>query len=254
MDFITQFEKYSNHQLLKIINSPNDYKPNAIEAAKTIISNRQLSDEEIEEFNTEYQELREKTTKDKPTELYKNVFDFVNPLKGGALIPEKVIRIITVVLCGIFLLQVYREYEITFSFFESFKDDWYMIFSALPILIFATAITLFYLKKKIGWILLAAYLIHSVISTVWMHVMFVGVTPTGVEALDVISSFYISPIAQITRILSFIFHVGIIWVICTKSIRSAYPISTRTMVYTISITTLAMVLIMAYFVIRNHTV
>ena len=136
MDFKKQFEKYSIHQLLRIIDKPNDYQSDAIEAAKAIISNRQLSEEEIgiarDELNVEKQEHKENATKDKPTDVYKTVFSIVNPVNDGALVAEKAIRIISVVLCGIFLLQFYREYEMTFSLFDNVAEDWYIIFSALP--------------------------------------------------------------------------------------------------------------------------
>ena len=103
MDFIKQFEEYSTIKLLRIIDSPDDYQPEAVEAAKVILSNRQLSEEDIEiargNLNAEKREevRKENEFKDKVTSVYKSAFDSVNPMNKRNLVAEKIIRNITVV-------------------------------------------------------------------------------------------------------------------------------------------------------------
>jgi hypothetical protein len=46
-DFKEKYKAYTNLQLLYILNNSDDYQPEAVEAAKEIISGRQLSPEEI---------------------------------------------------------------------------------------------------------------------------------------------------------------------------------------------------------------
>ncbi len=43
-DFTERFRQYSNSDLLKIIDSPDDYEPSAVETAKTLLASHQLSD------------------------------------------------------------------------------------------------------------------------------------------------------------------------------------------------------------------
>jgi hypothetical protein len=47
MEFYEKYKTYSNSELLKIIEIPNDYQSQAVETAKTIFSDRQLSEDEI---------------------------------------------------------------------------------------------------------------------------------------------------------------------------------------------------------------
>lgn len=48
MDFKKKFSEYSNTELLKIIDNPDDYQTEAYEIAKTIFASRQLNVEEKE--------------------------------------------------------------------------------------------------------------------------------------------------------------------------------------------------------------
>jgi hypothetical protein len=45
-DFTEKFTAYSNTDLLKIIDSPDDFQPLAVETAKSIFASRQLSDKD----------------------------------------------------------------------------------------------------------------------------------------------------------------------------------------------------------------
>lgn len=48
MEFTDRYKNYSNSELLKIIDNPNNFQPLAVETAKAIFESRQLSDEDIE--------------------------------------------------------------------------------------------------------------------------------------------------------------------------------------------------------------
>jgi len=255
MDFIKQFEEYSTIQLLRIIDSPNDYQPDAVEAAKTIISNRQLPEEEIEkardELNGEKRE-KERELKDNPKDVYQSVFDAVNPVHSGILIPEKAIKIISIALSGLFLFQLYRELKFIYSIFIAGYADWSLFLDIyfLPLLVLAAVIVLFYKRKKAGWFLLAIYLIFSAISAIGMFIMLIKTHPAGIEALDVvISSSYIF---LITHILTFIFCAGIIGIISKENIRAVYSISEQTMINTITITTLTMIVLLISYLVYSY--
>ena len=249
MDFIKQFEKYSTIQLLRIIDSPNDYQPDAVEAAKTIISNRQLPEEEIEkarnELNGEKRE-KERELKDNPKDVYQSVFDAVNPLRSGILIPEKAIKIISIALSGLFLFQLYQELKFIYSIFIAGYADWSIFLDSyfLQLLVFAAVIVLFYKRKKIGWFLLVIYLIFSAISAIGMLIMLIKMHPDVV-----ISSSYIF---LITHILTFVFCAGIIGIISKENIRAVYSISEQTMINTITITTLTMIVLLISYLVYSY--
>ena len=235
MDFIRQFETYSTIQLLRIIDSPNDYQPNAVEAAKKIISSRQLSGEEFEIAKGVLDaEKREKEQKDKLKNIYKSFFDAVNPTHHGTFIPQNTIRLISIVLGGLFLFQLYRELELMYAIFfvESTDWDFFMLVYFLPLIFFATVIVLFYKRKKAGWFLLAIYLIFSAMSAIGMLIVF----------------------TKITRILTFILCAGITAVISKEDIRAIYSISEQAMLYTISIGILAMIVLLICYSVYSYGV
>jgi hypothetical protein len=47
MEFNEKFKTYSNTDLLRVIENPDDYQYQAVETAKIIFSERQLSEKEI---------------------------------------------------------------------------------------------------------------------------------------------------------------------------------------------------------------
>mgnify|MGYP000580745891 CR=1 FL=1 len=60
-DFEERFKNHSNSHLFKIIESKGQYQPEAIDAAKNILTSRQLTEEEIEKAKAEIAtEQREK--------------------------------------------------------------------------------------------------------------------------------------------------------------------------------------------------
>ena len=249
MEFIKKYEAYSTIQLLRIIDSPNDYQPDAVEAAKAIISNRQLSEEEFEiardGYNAEKQEeeRKEKGLKDNLKNVYNSIFDIINPMKGGSLVAEKRVKIISAVLVGLFLFQLYQQLKMLYiTFLEIGWDTFFIVVPLLPLIFIATVIVLFYKRKKTGWFMLTVYLIFSAVSEIETFVVFMTVNFVGVEAFS-ITLLYPTPIRHV---LKFIFYTAIAWIISRENVRSVYSINEKTMIYTISITTLIMVLIEWY--------
>ena len=249
MDFIKKYEAYSTIQLLRIIDSPDDYQPDAVEAAKAIISNRRLSEEEIEiardGYNAEKQEeeRKGKELKDNPKNVYNSIFDIVNPMKGGSLAAEKRVKIISAVFGGLFLLQLYDQLKMLYiTFLEIGWDTLFIVVPLLPLIIIATIIVLFYKRKKTGWFMFTVYLIFCAVSEIGMLVMFITVNIVEFEAFN-ITLLYPTPIRHV---LKFIFYTAIAWIISRENVRSVYSISEKTMIYTISITTIIMVLIEWY--------
>lgn len=245
MDFSEKFKTYSNANLLRVIENPDDYQPQAIETAKNIFADRQLSETEIkiakDELEVERQEKLRKeqqiqAVEDKVKNIGKSVFDQINPIQKKTPTPEKTIKIISILFGGLFLFQLYKEFGmLRFMFTDSYAEwDFSMVLYFLPLIIIPTATILFYMRKKTGWLILTIFLAYSAVSAIGQFFLTIKMKPSGISALDDI----FPQVSPITYILSFLFFGGIIWAISREKIRTIYSISKRTMILTISIVTL----------------
>ena len=249
MEFSEKFKTYSNADLLRVIENPDDYQPQAVETAKNIFADRQLPEMEVkiakDELEIEKQEklrkeLQKRAVEDKIKNISKSAFDQINPIQKETPTSEKTVIIISILLGGLFLFQLYKEFGmLKFMFTDSYAEwDFSMVLYFLPLIIIPTATILFYMRKKTGWLLLTIFLTYSAVSVIGQFVLTIKMKPSGVSALDDI----FPQVSPITYILSFLFFSGIIWTISRKKIRTIYFISSRAMILTISIVTLVMVL------------
>ena len=125
MEFDKKFRTYSNVDLLRIIENPDDYQPQAVETAKTIISDRQLSEMEIkiakDELEIEWQkklrkEQQKRKIEDKVESIEKSVFDPINSILKKILMSKIMIITVSILFGGFFLFQVYKEFGSLFFF------------------------------------------------------------------------------------------------------------------------------------------
>lgn len=243
MEFDEKYKTYSNTELLRVIVNPNDYQQIAVEAAKTIFSNRLLTEEEIkiakDELEIESQEKLNKEqekreNKDKLMNIGKSIIDTVNPIQKEIPSTEKTIKIISLLFGGLFLFRLYQEFGmISFMFTDSSSVwDFSMVLYFLPLVVIPTATILFYMRKKFGWILLTVFLTYSAVSVIGFFILIMNLRVSGFDALD---NFF-SQTSMITYLLSFLFFAGAIFAISRENIRSIYKINKQTMVLTISIT------------------
>ncbi len=251
MEFTEKFKTYTNTELLRIIDNPNGYQPAAVETAKTIFSDRQLTNEEIkiakDELEIENQEKINKEQKkraieDKFISIGKSVIDTVNPIQKETPSIEKTIKIISLLLGGLFLFQLYQEFEIlSYIFTDSSANlDFSLVLYLLPLVVILTAAILFYKKKKIGWILLTVFLTYSAVSAIGISILIIVMMFMGLDELD---NFF-SQTSMTKYLLTFLFFAGIIFAISRENIRTVYGISKQTMVLTISITVIIVGLIL----------
>ena len=119
MEFDEKYKTYSNTELLRVIDNPEDYQQIAVETAKTIFSKRLLTEVEIkiakDELEIERQEKLNKEqekseNKDKLMNIGKSIIDTVNPIQNNTPTTEKTIKIITLLFGGLFLFQLYKEF------------------------------------------------------------------------------------------------------------------------------------------------
>lgn len=241
-DFTEKFSTYSNTELLKIIESPDDFQPIAVETAKTIFESRQLSDKDIEIARAELDALKqEKETADLKKKEFENkvkniaasVLSTVNPIQAETPNSDKIIKIISIVFGGLFLFQLYQEFGmISFMFTDSGANwDFSMVLYFLPLLIVPTATILFFKRKKIGWTLLAIFLSYSAVGSIGLFILTVNREPSNFPALD---NIFPQP-SPTTHIMTLLFFAGTLWTICKEAIREIYSVDKKYMFRTIGI-------------------
>lgn len=242
MDFTKTFKDYSNTDLLKIIHNPNEYQSQAVDTAKTIFASRELSEEELEVAKAELliqQEDKEvkgqkiNNIENKMKNIGASLLNNVNPIQTETVTAEKLIKIISIVFCGLFIFKFYKEFGmISFMFTDSgAKWDFSMILYFLPFVIIPIATFLFFKRKKIGWTLLAVFLTYSAISSFELFILAINMKSSGVPALDSI----FPQTSPITHILALAFWGGILWTISKINIREIYTVDRKYMLLTIGI-------------------
>lgn len=172
------------------------------------------------------------------SETEKYTFEQINPIQKETSTSERTIRIVLLFLVGLFLFQlyIYIKFGVLKYLFTSDYAKWNlsMVFYFFPLVVIPTATILFYMRKKIGWLLLIIFLTFKAVSAIGQFIvavkMAIKIHSTGIVSLG---SPQISPTISI---LSLALFSGIIWTISRKKIRTIYSVSNRTMIMTISIT------------------
>jgi len=241
MDFSEKFKTYSNADLLRIIENPNDYQSQAVEVAKNIFSDRNLSETELEIAKNELEIETETKIKIEQEKIavenkVKSIFDRFNPISTKISTAEKTIRIISILFFGFYLRQLYIDFDFWRFMFTSSYADWHISIAPhiLTLIAYPVGIVLFYLKKKLGWLLFAIFFTLSAISPIWFII------------LAIVWDFPLPPQTIQTHILLlFAFYVGMIWLISREKIRTIYSVSKRTMILAIVGTVVVVGIILA---------
>ncbi|WP_029902133.1 hypothetical protein [Prevotella sp. 10(H)] len=236
------YKTYSNTALLRIVQTPADYRPEAVEAAQKELDSRQLLPIEIEEakiqLEAEDQELiskREKRDKIKNTLAEKGtgIIDYINPVmdenagEDNRQKPPLIINTIAIVFLIISILQIVTQFYLLKGLFDNGKWDFSVVLFLFPIIVTPLASILFWMKKRSGWILLAIYLGFAVMGMLWM--LFISF-----DSMFLVGS---------------LFFTGTLWCICQEKIREVFNISIKQMYYTIllSIAIMAIILVGYFF-------
>lgn len=241
-NFSEYYKTISNTELLIILQTPGDYQPLAVEAAKKEFFNRQLSDSEIKEakqplitkqIQKEKESKKVKAIEDKVKNIGHNIIDTVSPIQPGIPSTEKTIRLITIVFGGIFLYQFIKEFRTHLGYVKDipnfpFESILYLLFLLIP----PTAIFTFWKRISIGWILLAMFLTFSTVEVLWIFVDTLKRKPSEFADLDIL----FPKSSPITYIIQTLFFIGTLFVICKTNIREVFSIDKQKMFATIVLT------------------
>lgn len=254
-EFTERFKSKSNVELLNILDNPTAFQKLAIEAASSEISDRDLSDDELnaakEELLTQKRAEEEKIDrkKEKERKIFETVspvLELFNPVQKNEVNSEKLINGISLAFLCVWGYQLFKNFALIQYIFTSGDSGWdfSLITFFLPIMYLPFMIYLFWKKKSTGWILLSIYLTYSAVNTIGLLIMSINSEPSDIPALD--SLFPTTP--AITYILTLIFYCGILWTIGKEHIRNNFKVNRRTMYLTNGITgAISSLIIISYF-------
>lgn len=240
--------------MLRIIDNPDGYQQQAVETAKTIFSERQLTEVEIKAAKDELEfekneKIRRKQESRKIEERVKKIgaslFNNLNLIQKETPTSEKTITIISLIFGGVFLLQFLKEFGlISFMLTNSSANwDFSMVLYFLTLIVIPTAILLFYKRKRVGWLLFTIFLTYSAVSAFGMFLLTINMQPTEFSIFDD----FFPQTSPATYFLVVLLYGGTIWVISKESLRTVFSINKKKMVYTISLTVFIVALGLHWF-------
>ncbi|KAA5536839.1 hypothetical protein F0919_03980 [Taibaiella lutea] len=156
-DFKEKFKDRPTSELLQMLEQPEKYQPDAIEAAKTIIENRKEKDPKSFEEDVAFLKIKEHQTisrKEIPAKKTIDIWEEDDIDKSNKSITRNHILAILIVYIAMNCLYLFQLLQIRLN---GYSED-YEIMQLVPILAqFAFAITgsiFFFKREKTGWILI----------------------------------------------------------------------------------------------------
>lgn len=243
-DFHEKFKERSSIDLLRILDNPSAYQTNAVEAAKAIIEDRQLSHEMISDakalFERERQAKADKLQSKKSISNYGlSTLQSINPLEAKPPEPTRIIGIICVLLAGLLFFKLYFNFRMMWLVLGDISYwDTYIVLFLLSLLYTPFALWLFYRKTSVGWVLIAALITYYVAISFEGFIVGLIMEFTQHEYLNVL--FY-QP-SPWSSFLGLAFYIGVLFVVCKQKIRIIYRIGRQKMLSVLSLTAIVLVL------------
>jgi hypothetical protein len=254
-DFAAYFKTITATDLLSILEYPDRYQLQAVEAARKELNARALSEEALQLAmapiiaNKWQQEKQEKKRKVMETTLRNAGHTFIetiNPVQNGISSTEKSIRLILVVFMGLFLYS----FIIDFKWHRALIGDFQLfpslvIITLLPVLLLPVSLFLFWKRTRTGWILLATYLLFSLSMSLWNLSRTITWKPYGIASLD---NTFQRP-SPINAFLVVIFFGGMTYALLSKNIRSAFLVESKEM---LGAAVISLLMIVISFVVLTY--
>ena len=168
MNFEEKYKKYTNKRLIEVIIKADDYQPQAVEVAKKILSDRDISIEEknklfkaveTEKDSEEKLEKKQLDVEKKRIQTLKNILNKINPFDKSEPIPFKLVNIILLVFGYVFLEQFYYSFTFLIILLESpISFDITFFITLFEVFYLPLTIYLYFKRKKIGWMMLVTWI------------------------------------------------------------------------------------------------
>ena len=241
-NFTELYKTWATDKLLDIVDSPSDYQPLAVDAARLELHRRQLSAEQLEEAKTIQADRKKvkadkqqktKAIEDKIKSVGSSIEDTFNPIQQEIPTTDKYIKLISLLLGGLSLYQFYKEFGmLKFMFTDSSASwDFSMVLYFLPLFLVPTAGLLLWFRKKHGWTLSILFFSYTAAGAIPLFLSALNRQPTGNVTLDTLFP-VVSPTVYVWTFLLF---GGATWIMTKENIREVYGIHKQTMFITIGL-------------------
>lgn len=234
-NYVEKYKTYTNRQLAEMLQKPEDYLPEAIEAAREELKERNLSQEEMGSIQAEFVAIAEKIERKKEKQqdfrkyLEKNLkrlYAILDPIPKEDPSTERKINSIAFLLGCLSIYQIWGNWWMIPYIIEDGLSvkNLEMIPIILPILICPLATYFFWKKKRIGWILTNIFLALILMSLIPNIALFMRNSPSSVLfGNSVLDELFLRPPL-------FVFYLGaalflaFIWLINRSDIRAVFKI------------------------------
>jgi hypothetical protein len=257
-EFQERFKNFDNRKLLKIIEDAENYQSIAVEAAKLELSNRNVSDEEVQSIKGEFKDKQAEIDKrkgqirnveNKAKEIGTELFETVSPIQKEPQTIDRKINLIVIVFGILAAYQIFKEFDmIQFMFTDSLAEwDFSMVLYFLPMIILPIAVFLFWKRNKIGWILMGAFFVYNIVNAIGIFLLTWDWNREDEYINDYSSgeleSLFPQPNPIIYLIIVAIF-VATLWAIFREDLRNEFKVDMKSGLITIGISTLITITIM----------
>ncbi len=237
--FSEKHHSLDNVSLLDIVQSPEKFHPDAVASAKQELSNRNLTDELLKQADIKLILKKEKEVAPFIKES-KQVFKWaiakaiklLTPKKKADTKTEAIISIITVCYGLLFSADLFNTITSTFTFNIENSDTisllYFYLYYPASVLFLCATLVLFWFRKKIGWILMSAFLLYSSINVLALFIsrFYWGIPePTSFRLFT----------TYMSTLISFGFYVASYYFILGHTLRTHYTISKKDLIKSIFI-------------------
>ena len=166
-DFEARYKTYNNSELLDILDNPKNYQLIALEAARSELNTRNLSDFDINAARHILKARKEKSDsiaesndriKQKLINTTDQVVDILNPIQQSIPTSSKLIFFISFIYSLLSVYEIWNNWE-NYKYIISGDNNEQFAYTVnlFPVFLLTAGVISFWFKKKAGWILLVVY-------------------------------------------------------------------------------------------------
>lgn len=241
VSFSEYYKTITDWELVTILENPEDYQQEAIEAAEQELKRRQLSLVKVEEIKNRIaqEQLRKIEARQKREAVERTIrekvliaLESLNPIQEELTGAEKVIRFIVIFWGLLTLYQGIHDWRIEWNALKAFPVHPFLNSIILfPFIILPVSIYHLWKRKSLGWTLFVIYLTFQLLAEISMLLYAITWKPSGIEWMDQL----VRPSFPKT-VLRLLFVAGTFYSMCRLNVRALLFIERKKMFVTIGAT------------------
>ena len=237
--FTEHYKTISNTELIVILDNPDKYQGEAVEAAKLEFNDRNLSEEQIAEAkeviiakkaDTERKKEKIESIKKRAIDSGNLLVETLSPIKSTKPSTDKIILSISLVYAILTLYTIISNRRIIpYFFLDILESPFSSLLFFTPILMLISGTFLFWRRKKLGWMLMAILSTWSAVQALLNFLELITSETSGPGF-----SFFPRPSPE-SYLTTSIFFGATTFLICKQAIREACGVEKKKMNITIII-------------------